>query len=177
MHCFINIPTMLLFLLPITIILSVKSLNINNFWLNYHQQCSELKISKFFDKDLVYTTKKGIFSLIASGFFSVGILNLIIPATPVIAEELVWTDRNRLAAETWRAIDEGYFDRTFGGQDWYKLRQSVVKKKYTSDNELYQSLSEMVSKLGDKYTSNFFTTISCFGSHVYFNRVFNSCSI
>mmetsp|Transcript_32450 Transcript_32450/g.44314 ORF Transcript_32450/g.44314 Transcript_32450/m.44314 type:complete len:114 (+) Transcript_32450:74-415(+) len=107
------------------------------------------------DKDLIQSTKKSFISLVASGFFSMGVIGLFIPLTPVIAEDVVWTDRNRLAAETWRAVDEGYFDRTFGGQDWFKLRQSVVKKKYTSDNELYQSLSEMVSKLGDKYTSKF----------------------
>jgi len=104
------------------------------------------------DKDLIQSTKKSFISLVASGFFSMGVIGLFIPLAPVIAEDVVWTDRNRLAAETWRAVDEGYFDRTFGGQDWFKLRQSVVKKKYTSDNELYQSLSEMVSKLGDKYT-------------------------
>eukprot|EP01036_Dinobryon_divergens_P028000 gene28000-36879_t len=71
---------------------------------------------------------------------------------PVIADSSSWTDRNRLAAETWRAVDEGYLDRTFGGQDWFKLRQEVVKKNYKSDEELYQSLTTMVSKLGDKYT-------------------------
>lgn len=70
---------------------------------------------------------------------------------PVIADSS-WTDRNRLAAETWRAVDEGYLDRTFGGQDWFKLRKEVVKKDYKSDEELYQSLTAMLSKLGDKYT-------------------------
>lgn len=69
-----------------------------------------------------------------------------------VAADLKWTDRNRLAAETWRTVDELYFDRTFNGQDWFKLRQDVVKKNYGSDEELYSSLQTMVSKLGDKYT-------------------------
>lgn len=81
--------------------------------------------------------------------------NLLTSGCPVKASDFSWTDRNRLAAETWRAVDEGYFDRTFGGQDWFKLRQEVVKKNYNSDEELYKSLASMVSKLGDKYTSNF----------------------
>ena len=39
-----------------------------------------------------------------------------------------WTDRNRLAAETWRTVDENFLDRTFNGQDWLKLRMNVVKR-------------------------------------------------
>ena len=41
-----------------------------------------------------------------------------------------WTDRNRLAADAWRAVDEIYYDRTFGGNDWFQLRQDIVKKSY-----------------------------------------------
>mmetsp|Transcript_17027 Transcript_17027/g.28550 ORF Transcript_17027/g.28550 Transcript_17027/m.28550 type:complete len:452 (+) Transcript_17027:43-1398(+) len=63
-----------------------------------------------------------------------------------------WTDRNRLAAETWRTVDEIYFDRTFNGQDWYKMRQDVVMKNYQSDEEVYTNLQSMLAKLGDKYT-------------------------
>lgn len=77
---------------------------------------------------------------------------------PCYGDSIVWTDRNRLAAETWKAVDEGYLDRTFGGQDWFAMRQSVVKKNYKSDEELYQSLSAMLSKLGDKYTSKLYRT-------------------
>ena len=29
--------------------------------------------------------------------------------------DVVWTDQNRLAAETWKAVDEGFYDRTFNG--------------------------------------------------------------
>lgn len=64
----------------------------------------------------------------------------------------VWTDRNRLAAEAWRKVDELFYDRTFNGQDWFKLRQSIVKKSYSSDSEVYTAIQSMLSKLGDKYT-------------------------
>lgn len=70
---------------------------------------------------------------------------------PASAEE-VWTDRNRLVAETWRAVDDLFYDRTFNNIDWFKLRQEVVKKSYSSDEEVYSNLKTMLSKLGDKYT-------------------------
>lgn len=69
---------------------------------------------------------------------------------PSIAGE--WNDRNRLAAETWRTVDQLYMDRTFNGQDWFKLRQSIVKKTYESDDAVYTAIKDMLSKLGDKYT-------------------------
>ena len=49
---------------------------------------------------------------------------------------LDWTDRNRLAAEVWRSVDESFYDRTFNGNDWFKLRQDLVKKEYKSDEEV-----------------------------------------
>jgi len=47
-----------------------------------------------------------------------------------------WDDRNRLTAEVWRAIDEMYYDRTFNKQDWFKLRQDLVKRKFKDDAEV-----------------------------------------
>ena len=69
---------------------------------------------------------------------------------PTMADE--WTDRNRLAAEAWRAVDEIYYDRTFNGNDWFKLRQEIVKKDYKTDEEVYKNIANMLTKLGDKYT-------------------------
>lgn len=63
-----------------------------------------------------------------------------------------WDDRNRLAAEVWRTVDDLFYDRSFNNVDWFKLRQSTVRKHYSSDAELYASLQDMVGRLGDKYT-------------------------
>lgn len=63
-----------------------------------------------------------------------------------------WDDRNRLAAEVWRTVDDLFYDRSFNNVDWFKLRQSTVRKHYASDAELYASLQDMVGRLGDKYT-------------------------
>jgi carboxyl-terminal processing protease len=68
------------------------------------------------------------------------------------SQALEWTDRNRLAAETWRAVDDIFIDRSFNGQDWYKLRQEVVQKDYKSEEQVYKALQDMLAQLGDKYT-------------------------
>ena len=46
-------------------------------------------------------------------------LALILPSTAQ-AKEL--TDAQRFAAEAWRATDKLYYERTFGGADWFRAR-------------------------------------------------------
>lgn len=84
---------------------------------------------------------------------SIGIFSqaAMLPASVVHADD-TWTEKNSLAAETWKAVDEAFFDRTFNGQDWFKLRQGVVKRDYRSNEEVYTALKDMLNKLGDKYT-------------------------
>lgn len=79
-------------------------------------------------------------------------IQLTSTGTSQIAHAESWDDRNRLASEVWRTADELYLDRTFNGQDWFKLRQSVVKRTYNSDQDVYSAVQTMLSKLGDKYT-------------------------
>jgi len=58
----------------------------------------------------------------------------------------------KFVAEAWREIDNTFLDRTFNGQDWFKMRQDLVKKKYKSMDESQTALSDLMSTLGDKYT-------------------------
>ena len=81
---------------------------------------------------------KQVGRMIASATVALSTIVSVNPAA--FAEE--WTDRNRLAADAWRAVDEIYYDRTFNGKDWFKLRQE----------EVYDSIAKMLLNLGDKYT-------------------------
>ena len=62
------------------------------------------------------------------------------------------TSEQKFAAEAWRTVDSTFLDRTFNGQDWFQLRETYVKKKYKNMAEAQESVAEMMSKLGDKYT-------------------------
>lgn len=75
------------------------------------------------------------------------------PAPPALAAGYgSLSDEQKAVAEAWRLVDNSYLDRTFNGQDWFKVRQDMVKKKYKSMDEAQKEISDMVSKLGDKYT-------------------------
>lgn len=72
---------------------------------------------------------------------------------PVHASDYAsFTEEQKLVAEAWRLLDNSFLDRTFHGQDWFKLRQEYVKKKYKNIEEARQAIDSMTSTLGDKYT-------------------------
>mmetsp|Transcript_13958 Transcript_13958/g.20280 ORF Transcript_13958/g.20280 Transcript_13958/m.20280 type:complete len:429 (+) Transcript_13958:132-1418(+) len=62
------------------------------------------------------------------------------------------TDEQKLIAEAWRVVDQGYIDRTFNNQDWFKIRMKAVKKQYKDRQEAYQAIRKIVSSLDDPYT-------------------------
>lgn len=62
------------------------------------------------------------------------------------------TPEQKMTAEAWRTVDSTFLDRTFNGQDWFKMRQDIVKTKYNSMDEAQDAVATMMSKLGDKYT-------------------------
>ncbi|CAN0339480.1 unnamed protein product [Hapterophycus canaliculatus] len=51
-----------------------------------------------------------------------------------------------------RTVDRLYVDRTFGGQDWFGLRQQTLKVSEMRIAELNSALAKMLSSLGDRYT-------------------------
>ncbi len=62
------------------------------------------------------------------------------------------TEEQKFVAEAWRTVDATFLDRTFNGQDWFQLRENYVKRKYKNMAEAQEATTEMISKLGDKYT-------------------------
>ena len=58
----------------------------------------------------------------------------------------------KTVAEAWRLVDNSFFDRTFNNQDWFQIRQDLVKTKYKNMQQAQNAIDNMMSKLGDKYT-------------------------
>jgi carboxyl-terminal processing protease len=104
------------------------------------------------------TTKPNPFARCQVGFSkSLAIAGLVAlsattPLASVAADYGSFTPEQKLVTEAWRVTDSTFLDRTFNGQDWFKIRQDLVKRKYKSMDEAQNAVSEMMSKLGDKYT-------------------------
>lgn len=88
-------------------------------------------------------------ALVAAGIF---LSASLLPLPSQAAGYNALTDEQKAVAEAWRLVDNSFLDRTFNGQDWFKLRQDLVKKKYKSMDEARAAIDQMTSTLGDKYT-------------------------
>ena len=75
-------------------------------------------------------------------------LALILPSTAQ-AKEL--TDAQRFAAEAWRATDKLYYERTFGGADWFRARGDLLQQA-TDAESARGAVDSLLRKLGDPYT-------------------------
>lgn len=57
-----------------------------------------------------------------------------------------------LVDEVWQIIDKSYVDGTFNQVDWKGVRNEYLNRSYTTDQEAYKAIREMLKKLDDPYT-------------------------
>jgi carboxyl-terminal processing protease len=63
-------------------------------------------------------------------------------------------DRLKVFEQVWRAINDNYYDRRYGGTDW-RLQREIFRPQAEAarnSSELYRVLRQMISKLGDAHT-------------------------
>lgn len=54
--------------------------------------------------------------------------------------------------EVWQIIKNDYLDTTFNGTDWPAIRSQYLNRTYTSKEEVYDAVREMLDQLEDPYT-------------------------
>ena len=69
---------------------------------------------------------------------------------PALAAE--FSPEQELAAQAWQKTDRNFVDRTFADQDWFTVRQKMVKRNYADSEEVYAEVRKMLGSLNDKYT-------------------------
>ncbi|WP_413165505.1 carboxyl-terminal processing protease CtpC [Capilliphycus salinus ALCB114379] len=57
-----------------------------------------------------------------------------------------------LIDEVWQIIEKNYVDGTFNQVDWTAVRTEYLNRNYTSDEQAYEAIREMLEKLDDPYT-------------------------
>ena len=59
----------------------------------------------------------------------------------------------RLVDEAWQIVYRSFVDRTFNQRDWLVVRQDYLKRTYTTKEQAYGAVQEMLKQLEDPYTS------------------------
>ncbi|MGB3401691.1 MAG: carboxyl-terminal processing protease CtpC [Microcoleaceae cyanobacterium] len=57
-----------------------------------------------------------------------------------------------LIDEVWQIIDKNYVDGTFNQVDWTEVRNDYLNRDYTTEEQAYDAIREMLEKLEDPYT-------------------------
>lgn len=63
-----------------------------------------------------------------------------------------FTEEQKLLLQSWRIVNQSYVDETFNHQNWWLLRQKLVKKPLKNREEAYKVIEEMLATLDDPFT-------------------------
>lgn len=74
------------------------------------------------------------------------VLHLWVPAAEAFTEE------QRLVSEVWRIVDRAYVDDSFNQQNWWQVRQKVLKQPLTTREQTYTTIQKMLASLDDPFT-------------------------
>ncbi|MGA7932837.1 MAG: carboxyl-terminal processing protease CtpA [Kovacikia sp.] len=65
---------------------------------------------------------------------------------------LALTDEQKFVAEVWRVVDRAYVDDTFNHQNWWLVRQKLLKNPLGNREQSYTAVQQMLESLGDPFT-------------------------
>lgn len=88
--------------------------------------------------------------IIRVGLLLIVTLMLVFNVSTPMAQAL--TDEQKLLNEVWRIVDRAYVDDTFNHQNWWLVRQRVLKQPLRNREETYTAIQEILGSLEDPYT-------------------------
>ena len=63
-----------------------------------------------------------------------------------------FTDEQKLVLQSWRIVNQSYVDETFNHQNWWLLRQKLIKKPMKNHEDAYDVIDKMLETLEDPFT-------------------------
>jgi carboxyl-terminal processing protease len=63
-----------------------------------------------------------------------------------------FTSQQQMVMEVWRIVNRSYIDETFNHQNWWFMRQRVLRQQLPTWQATYQAIQEMLAVLDDPYT-------------------------
>jgi carboxyl-terminal processing protease len=88
-------------------------------------------------------------------FFRVGlsvIFSVILALSWGSSPAAAFTEEQRLLAEVWRIVNHSYVDDTFNHQNWWFLREKLLKQPLKDREQTYKTISQMLAVLDDPFT-------------------------
>ena len=67
-------------------------------------------------------------------------------------EAFAFTNQQQMVMEVWRIVNRSYVDERFNHQNWWKVRQKVLRKSLPTWKATYKEIQDMLALLDDPYT-------------------------
>ncbi|MEL6604429.1 MAG: carboxyl-terminal processing protease CtpA [Cyanobacteria bacterium J06614_10] len=65
---------------------------------------------------------------------------------------IAFTNQQQMVMEVWRIVNRSYVDETFNHQNWWFMRQRVLRQSLPTWKETYAAIQDMLAVLDDPYT-------------------------
>jgi len=83
----------------------------------------------------------------------IGLLLLtIVVMGSITPSAIALTDEQKFIAEVWRVVDRAYVDDSFNHQNWWLVRQNLLKKPLANREQTYTEVQQMLASLDDPFT-------------------------
>jgi carboxyl-terminal processing protease len=80
------------------------------------------------------------------------ILALILALSGWASSACALTEDQKLLSEVWRIVNNSYVDDTFNHQNWWFLREKLLKQPLKDRNQTYSAIAQMLATLDDPFT-------------------------
>ncbi|MEL6813930.1 MAG: carboxyl-terminal processing protease CtpA [Cyanobacteria bacterium J06598_3] len=95
----------------------------------------------------------GVVSTAVTGSFGAAleaVAGVTLPGT--LPEALAFTNQQQMVMEVWRIVNRSYVDETFNHQNWWFIRQKVLRQQLPTWDVTYKTIQDMLAVLDDPYT-------------------------
>ncbi|WP_026788871.1 carboxyl-terminal processing protease CtpA [Planktothrix rubescens] len=65
---------------------------------------------------------------------------------------LALTEDQKILSESWRIINRSYVDESFNHQNWWSIREKLIRQPFKSRDETYSAIEKMLATLDDPFT-------------------------
>jgi carboxyl-terminal processing protease len=79
----------------------------------------------------------------------VGFVSAFFWYTPAAA---AFTEEQKLLLQSWRIVNQSYLDDTFNHQNWWSLREKLVRQDLSDRDKTYDAIEQMLASLDDPFT-------------------------
>jgi len=75
-----------------------------------------------------------------------------LPIVGASSSAFAFTSQQQMVMEVWRIVNRSYVDERFNHQNWWGVRQKVLRKSLPTWTATYQEIQDMLAVLDDPYT-------------------------